>query len=83
MQEDNSDTRLVIWFSRILRWGLGGLFIWAGIHFDGYWPAILFGAAFVITGFFRPKRCLEEGSDCSVGVSPGQPEKSAGREGLL
>ena len=52
-------------FSRILRWGLGGLFIWAGIHFEGAWPVIIFGGILVATGFFRPKRCLDE-NGCEI-----------------
>jgi hypothetical protein len=59
---DDAATRRLVWFSRILRWSLGGLFIGAGIYYyqDGAWPAILLGAVLVITGFFRPKRCLDE-----------------------
>lgn len=59
---DTKDVRLITWFSRILRWVLGIVFVSAGIiYFDqGAWPAILFGAVIFITGFFRPKRCLEE-----------------------
>lgn len=55
---------IVVWFSRIIRWGLGALFIGGGIYYyhqDG-WPAIIFGAVLFVTGFFRPRRCLEEGS---------------------
>lgn len=54
--------RITIWFNRILRWSLGVFFITMGIGYykEGGWPAILFGAALVITGFFRPKRCLDE-----------------------
>ena len=29
------------------------------------WPAILFGGAFIVSGFFRPRRCMDDG--CSVG----------------
>jgi len=46
--------------SRILRWGLAALFIWAGNHFEDAWPAYVFGGILFVTGFFRPKRCLEE-----------------------
>lgn len=60
--QDTKSDRLVIWFSRALRWILGSFFIGAGIVFfdKGAWPAILFGALIFVTGFFRPKRCLEE-----------------------
>ena len=59
---DDAATRRLVWFSRILRWSLGALFIGAGIYYyqDGAWPAILLGAVLVVTGFLRPKRCLEE-----------------------
>jgi hypothetical protein len=55
---------MLIWFSRILRWALGVLFIVMGIRTgnDGY--AISFGAIILLTGFLRPRRCLEEDS-CS------------------
>lgn len=61
--KDIKETRLVILFNRLFRWGFGALFISMGITYykEGGWPAILFGAVFLISGFFRPKRCLEEG----------------------
>jgi hypothetical protein len=64
IEKYKKDTHLVIWFSRVLRWGFGGIFLWAGLHFNGGWLVIVFGAVFVISGFFRPKRCLEE--SCEV-----------------
>ena len=66
---DNS----VFWFSRILRWVLGLLFIGAGILYinDGGWPAILFGAAFLVSGFFRPRRCMDEGCAVEPGRNKG------------
>jgi hypothetical protein len=78
-QRIHNDTRLVTWFSRILRWSLGGLFIWVGIHFDRYWPSILFGVVFVITGFLRPKRCLSEES-CNVAEMQTNQVENPGRE---
>jgi hypothetical protein len=55
----------VIWFSRILRWALGGLFIFTGIWYlqQGGWPVIIFGGIIFITGFFKPRRCLDEGCE--------------------
>ena len=63
MSVDNKKT--VIWFSRILRWTVGLLFAGAGILYwhQGGWPAIAFGALVFITGFFRPKRCLDDTCD--------------------
>ena len=54
------------WFSSILRWSLGALFLYLGYlyHEDGAWPALLFGLVLIITGFFRPRRCLDEG--CTI-----------------
>jgi hypothetical protein len=59
-------TTIVTWFSRLLRWVLGAVFITAGIlnAKAGGWPAILFGALIFITGFFRPRRCM--GDECSL-----------------
>jgi len=53
-------------FSRLLRWALGILFIGAGIYFidEGAWPAIAFGGLMFLTGFFRPRRCVED--NCEV-----------------
>ncbi|OJY82418.1 MAG: hypothetical protein BGP13_22370 [Sphingobacteriales bacterium 40-81] len=71
LQMDNDKSiRLTIWISRLVRWGLGGLFMAIGILYfnkDG-WPAILFGAAMIITGFFRPKRCI--GDSCELPATP-------------
>jgi hypothetical protein len=70
VQTDTIETKRLVWFSRILRWGMGSLFIGAGIYYfnDGAWPALLFGGVLFATGFFRPKRCLEEG--CEIGDKP-------------
>jgi hypothetical protein len=62
---DMNDKTLV-WFSRTLRWSLGAVFISTGIIYykEGAWPAILFGAVLVVTGFFRPRRCIDD--NCQV-----------------
>jgi hypothetical protein len=54
----------LVWFHRILRWGLGLLFIGVGVYYweNDAWPAILFGAVMLTTGFFRPKCCIGEES---------------------
>lgn len=56
-----------LWFHRILRWMLGLLFLGAGIMYyrDGAWPAIAFGLLLVITGFFRPRRCIDD-NNCNT-----------------
>jgi hypothetical protein len=50
------------WVSRSLRWGLGSIFIAVGIVYfkDGGWPALLFGAVMIVTGFFKHKRCIAD-----------------------
>ncbi len=65
--DNNKSDNTVVWFSRIIRWGLGALFIGGGVYYfdQGGWPAIIFGAVLFVTGFFRPRRCLEEGS-CEI-----------------
>ncbi len=69
---DTNEARSVrntIWFSRILRWTLGLFFIGVGVWYyrEGAWPAILFGAVFIVTGFLRPRRCIDD--NCAL---PGQ-----------
>jgi hypothetical protein len=58
----NKDEKMITWFSRLLRWSLGVIFIATGILHakEGGWPAILFGTLILITGFFKPKRCIGE-----------------------
>lgn len=53
-------------FSSLLRWILGALFVAIGILYrnEGGWPAILFGIAFFVTGFIRPRRCT--GDNCTL-----------------
>ena len=59
-------TKKLIWFSRILRWGFGIIFIGAGITYihDGAWPAIFLGIVFIVTGFFNPRRCIND--ECGI-----------------
>ncbi|MBO9205256.1 MULTISPECIES: hypothetical protein [Niastella] len=61
----NKNVKMIIWFSRLLRWLLGILFISTGFTYvkEGGWPAILFGTLILITGFFKPKRCI---GDCKT-----------------
>ena len=63
--------RVAIWFSSILRWSLGILITGLGFNFlreDYAWVMILFGAIIFATGFFRPKRCLDENQDQRTGA---------------
>lgn len=64
--KDSKDIRLAILSHRIIRWGFGALFTVGGIVYynQGGLVAILFGAIFIVTGFLRPKRCLQQ--DCEV-----------------
>lgn len=58
---NTASSKNVEWFSSILRWGLGILFMFIGYIYwsEGGWPAIVFGIAFFVSGFFRPKRCID------------------------
>ena len=52
----------VIWIYRIIRVAFGILFTVVGIKYynEGGWPAILFGALFLVTAFLRPRRCMAD-----------------------
>lgn len=54
-------TSWVIWISRLVRWGLGMLFIVASLAYFGIdaLPLALFGVVIFITGFLNPKRCID------------------------
>lgn len=57
----DNDLQVALWFSRLVRWGFGTAFVLIGakfIHDDG-WPALMIGVAFFISGFFKPRRCIE------------------------
>ena len=65
-QTDAKETKVAIWFSRILRWTLGLLFIVVGFYYhddSGSWIIMLFGAIFIFTGFLRPRRCIDDKCD--------------------
>lgn len=68
----DKEEKIVTWFSRLLRWGLGGFFLVSGIVYygKGAWPAIVFGAVILVSGFFRPRRCI---GDCTF--TPPSPRK--------
>ncbi|HEX5024636.1 MAG TPA: hypothetical protein VFV68_05160 [Agriterribacter sp.] len=65
MNKQDQSVHTALWFSKVLRWALGLLFIGVGVFYyhEGGWPAILFGLIFFATGFLRPKRCLQEGCE--------------------
>ena len=66
MQNDSRNTKLLLWVNRTIRWGMGIAFLSIGmmIKEEGRWFALVFGAALIISGFFRPRRCLEE--NCTI-----------------
>jgi len=66
MKTDSRDTKIILWVNRAIRWGMGGLLISYGIwHTDeSRWIGFVLGTAFIITGFIRPKRCLQD--NCSI-----------------
>jgi len=58
---DSKENKIAIWFSSILRWSLGLLFITMGvIHSkeNDAWATLAFGLIIFITGFIRPKCCI-------------------------
>jgi len=60
---DTRDDKLAIWFSRILRWSLGLVFIVMGCNHgkdESDWAIIIFGLIIFVTGFFRPKCCIND-----------------------
>lgn len=63
--KDSKDIKLAIVLHRLLRWGFGALFTSIGVVYyeEAGWAPILFGSIFLITGFFRPKRCIQEGCE--------------------
>jgi hypothetical protein len=66
-KNDTKENRLVIWFSSILRWSLGLLFMAIGFIYskdESAWVIILFGLIILVTGFIRPKRCID--NDCET-----------------
>ena len=59
---DTKENKLAIWFSSILRWSLGLLFIAMGFthsNDDDAWAIWVFGLIILVTGFLRPKCCID------------------------
>ena len=66
MKNDTQETKVVLWINRIVRWSFGGILLFYGLtnQDESRWVGIVIGTVVVITGFIRPKRCLEE--KCSI-----------------
>jgi hypothetical protein len=62
-RNDTNTDKLAIWFSSILRWILGLVFVITGYNYreDGGWILMIFGIVIVVSGFFRPRRCIDDG----------------------
>jgi len=61
--QDTKGTRLAIWVSSILRWVLGAGFLVMGYAYhqqDYAWVLFVFGTLLIVTGFLRPKRCVQD-----------------------
>jgi hypothetical protein len=59
-----SDEKFALWVSRGLRWslGIGALFIaW---HYEDAQMMYVVGALLIVTGFLKPKRCVD--GQCEV-----------------
>jgi hypothetical protein len=64
---DTRENKIAIWFSSILRWFLGLLLINMGYtnsKVDKDWVVIVFGLIIFVTGFFRPKCCID--NNCKI-----------------
>ena len=48
---------------RLVRWAFAAFFISIGLLYKDAWAAIVFGGIFLVTGFFKPTRCLGENCD--------------------
>ncbi|MBC6490242.1 hypothetical protein ACFSQD_07965 [Flavihumibacter stibioxidans] len=52
-----------VWLHRIIRFGLGSVFIGVATQFDDAWPLYIFGGVMFISGFIRPRRCIDDKCD--------------------
>jgi hypothetical protein len=58
---DSRENKIAIWFSSILRWSLGLLFISMGYiqsKENDSWATMAFGLIILISGFIRPTYCI-------------------------
>jgi hypothetical protein len=65
-----TDLQFGTWVSRIIRWALAAAFAWMAYAYKGMEFLYLFAAVVFITGFFVPKRCIDD--SCAL------PDKEAG-----
>jgi hypothetical protein len=66
-QTDSKSIKLSIWFNSILRWSLGlllGGIGWLYAEAEGRWVLFFFSLVLIVTGFFRPRKCLAD--NCEV-----------------
>ncbi len=68
MKSDSRDTKFVLWINRMIRWSFGGALLFYGIinHDESRWIGLVIGSVAFISGFIRPKRCLEENGQCRI-----------------
>ena len=65
-QKDTKSTKAVIWVSSLVRWLLGLVFLYMAYLLRkeaGTWILLLFGSVLFVSGFFRPKRCIDDRCD--------------------
>lgn len=55
-----SDLTFGTWVSRIVRWALAAGFVYLGYTYEGMEFLYLFALVVFITGFFVPKRCVDD-----------------------
>jgi hypothetical protein len=53
-----------IWMYRLVRWAFAAFFIAIGFLYVDAWAAFVFGGIFLVTGFFKPYRCI--GDACEI-----------------
>jgi len=66
-KSDTKENKRAIWVSSIMRWSLGLLFIAMGfIHSkeEDAWVIQVFGLIILITGFIRPRCCIDD--NCKI-----------------
>jgi len=51
---------------RLVRWAFAAFFIAIGFLYEDAWAAFIFGGIFLVTGFFKPYKCLEASCDVST-----------------
>lgn len=57
------NNRWLIFASRMVRWAIGLAFIYFGDGWKGEWPALIVGVIFFVSGFLKPRGCVDGACD--------------------